>query len=387
MRFAPVLFIFLTIASGCSADSLSLMIPPLRPFSLANGPARLGLDEQLWGYGGRGGDRAALLQSLDRSIGYLRSRNAEKMYASLSIPGVTLERVQRSLARFRELVVESEDPFELQRRVRREFEFFRSVGKDGQGSVKFTGYYAPVFRGSRVRTAKYRYPLYKLPADFFEWTGRHPGREQLEGADGLTPSPSLRGRELVFLENRLDAFLVHVQGSTQILLDDGSSMSVGFAGATKHPFVSIGQELVRDKKMRPYQVSLDSLRAYFDRNPEELDRYLPRNDRFVFFKDLSGSHPRGSLGVEVTAERSIATDKSMMPPGALALIATSLPFGNGKGGYSSRRVNRFVLDQDTGSAIRSPGRVDVYMGIGDEAGRRAGRINTRGELYYLLLKG
>ncbi|NES46638.1 3D domain-containing protein, partial [Moorena sp. SIO2C4] len=112
----------------------------------------------------------------------------------------------------------------------------------------------------------------------------------------------------------------------------------------------------------------------------------PRNKSFVFFRETRGAPATGSLGLPVMAERSIATDKSIMPPGALALIQTSIPYPNAVGQLESRLVSRYVLDQDTGSAIKGPGRVDIFMGTGKLAGNRAGLINDTGELYYLLLK-
>ncbi|HBE36745.1 MAG TPA: murein transglycosylase, partial [Cyanobacteria bacterium UBA11368] len=126
---------------------------------------------------------------------------------------------------------------------------------------------------------------------------------------------------------------------------------------------------------------------FFRRNPLELSNYIPRNNRFIFFRETFGAPAMGSIQVPVTAERSIATDKSLMPPGALALIHTRVPFPTAvKGRMEQRLVSRYVLDQDTGSAIKGPGRVDYYMGTGEVAGDRAGVIGWNGQLYYLLLK-
>jgi membrane-bound lytic murein transglycosylase A len=133
-------------------------------------------------------------------------------------------------------------------------------------------------------------------------------------------------------------------------------------------------------------LTLPVLIDYFRSSPAELNQYLPRNQSFVFFKETHGAPATGSIGVPVTAERSIATDKSLMPPGALALINTRIPYSTTAGQLEPRRVNRYVLDQDTGSAIRGAGRVDIFMGTGPRAGDRAGNINETGELYYLLLK-
>jgi membrane-bound lytic murein transglycosylase A len=196
----------------------------------------------------------------------------------------------------------------------------------------------------------------------------------------------LRGLELVWLRDRLEAYLVQVQGSARLQLTDGSTMTVGVAGHTNYPYVSIGRELVNAGKFRPEDLSLPVLMQYFEDNPTDLSIYLPRNNRFVFFRETSGAPATGSLGVPVTAERSIATDKSILPPGALALIQTQLPYPNPQGQLEPRLVSRYVLDQDTGGAIRGAGRVDLFLGTGTLAGDRAGLINDTGQLYYLLLK-
>jgi len=196
----------------------------------------------------------------------------------------------------------------------------------------------------------------------------------------------LRGLELVWLRDRLEAFLVQIQGSARLQLTDGSVMTVGFAGKTNQPYRSIGRELVNDRKMQLEGLTLPAVIEYFKSSPEEMNRYLPRNPSFVFFRETGGATATGSLGVPVTAERSIATDKSLMPPGALALIHAQIPSPNRNGDLEQRRVSRYVLDQDTGGAIKGPGRVDIFMGTGTLAGDRAGLINSTGELYYLLLK-
>jgi membrane-bound lytic murein transglycosylase A len=125
---------------------------------------------------------------------------------------------------------------------------------------------------------------------------------------------------------------------------------------------------------------------YFQAHPTELDEYIPRNQRFIFFQETNGAPATGNLGIPVTAERSIATDKSIMPPGALAILQTRFPYYSAAQSIELQDVSHFVLDQDTGGAIKGPGRVDIFMGTGTKAKARAGLINTPGRLYYLLLK-
>ncbi len=362
---------------------------PLPPVSLQATPATpdtLGLDEQLWGSSGQPGDKRSLLRSIDYSLRYLASQAAVLAYQRNLGAGITRNRVRRSLVRFRQLVVGSNSPAQLQAAVNREFAFYKSAGKDNQGTVQFTGYFEPVYAASRKPSAEYRYPLYRVPADLEAWQKPHQIRAQLEGEDGLGMKSLLRGRELVWLRDRLEAYLVQVQGSARLQLPDGKLMTVGVAGKTNYPYVSIGKELVNDGKFPLEGLTLPVVIDYFRKNPAELDRYLPRNKRFIFFQETHGAPALGSIGVPVTPERSIATDKALMPPGALALIVAPIPFANGAGRLEARVVNRYVLDQDTGGAILGAGRVDIFMGTGARAGDRAGLISGTGELYYLLLK-
>ncbi|BAZ23112.1 MltA domain-containing protein [Kalymmatonema gypsitolerans NIES-4073] len=346
----------------------------------------LGWDEQIWGGNGIG-DRNALLTAIDNSLRYLTTDKAIAVYQNYPIREITLERVRRSLQRFRQLVVSSQSPAQLQAAVSREFVFYKSVGNDGNGTVKFTAYYEPVYSASRVRTSAYKYPVYRLPPNFDKWAKPHPKRIELEGKDGLPDNKSpLRGLELFWFRNRLDAYMVQIQGSAQLKLTNGTTTSVGYAGGTDYPWTSIGGQLAKDGKLPLKGLTMPVLLNYFQQNPKEMSNYLPRWERFVFFKETGGTPATGSIRVPVTAERSIATDKSIMPPGALALINTSLPYPAPGGKLAYRTVNRYVLDQDTGSAIKGPGRVDYFMGSGKLAGDRAGVTGGNGSLYYLLLK-
>jgi membrane-bound lytic murein transglycosylase A len=363
------------------------VLPALEPINLETvcTPQNcLGLDEQLWG---KQGDKQALLSSIDNSLRYLATNKAIAIYQTYPIKGITLNRVQQSLLRFRQLVVSSQSAAELQAAVRREFVFYQSVGNDGKGTVKFTAYYEPVYTASRVRTSVYKYPLYRLPADFQNWPKPHPKRIDLEGKNGLLGDKSkLRGLELLWFSNRLDPYMVHIQGSAQIKLTNGRRTSVGYAGGTDYAWTSIGKELAKDGKLPLSGLTMPKLLSYFRQNPKELNNYLPRWERFVFFAETNGTPATGSILVPVTQERSIATDKSLMPPGALALIINSFPYPTSNGKLEPRLVNRFVLDQDTGSAIKGPGRVDYFMGSGQLAGDRAGISGGNGLLFYLLLK-
>ncbi len=379
----------LTLSLGLTLIPLSYSVvqaQPLRKLEIKNWH-NLGIDEQLWGNSQKPGDKKALVRSIDNSLYYLSTPSATKAYRNYAVPGFTVERVRRSLFRFRQLLLSADSPEELQQAIAQEFVLYSSIGNDDRGTVSFTGYFEPVYRASRVPTAEYRYPLYRKPANFDSWSNPHPTRAQLEGKDGLLGNKSiLVGNELVWMSDRLEAFLVQVQGSAKLQLTDGTTMSVGYGGTTNYPYTSLGKELVKEGIFTLEELTLPKLLAYFQTNPEALDRYIPRNNRFVFFRDTEGKAPTGNLGVEVTGDRSIATDKSLMPPGGLALIVAPIPLVTETGEIKIDLVDRFVLDQDTGSAIKGTGRVDVFLGSGTEAGDRAGLLHGDGRLYYLLLR-
>ncbi|TAD78065.1 MAG: murein transglycosylase [Oscillatoriales cyanobacterium] len=356
---------------------------PLRPVTARSISALIGLDEQLFG---SRGDRRNLLQSIDYSLQYLRTPAATTAYQNYPVPGVTRDRVERSLRRFRQLLTQARSARELTALVDQEFMLHESVGRDGNGDVFFTGYYEPIYRASRTPSAVYRYPIYAEPADLDRWPRPMPTREVLEGKDGQGTSSPLRGRELAWLSDRLEAFLVHIQGSARLQLPNGQVMTVGYANHNGYGYTSVGRELAKDGKLPFEGLTLPVMIRYFRQHPQELDNYLPRNTRFIFFRETFGAPASGTLGLPVTPDRSIATDRSLMPAGALALVNTTLPYPSGRNTTTNRTVSRFVLDQDTGSAMIGPGRVDYFMGTGPIAGNRAGVTGSRGRLFYLLLK-
>lgn len=351
------------------------------PLKSARLTQKVGLDAQVLR------DRRNLIRAIDHSLQYLQTPKSAELYQKYPVKGITRDRVERSLRRFRALLLTAKSSWALQRAVQREFVVYQSVGKDNQGTVAFTGYFEPVHAASLVQTSEYRYPLYRLPTGFSDWKKPHPTRSELEGEDGLQGSKGLlRGSELVWMRDRLEAFLIQVQGSARLTLPDGKTMTIGVAGLTDQPYTGIGRELVKDGKLKLEDLNLPNVVKHFQQNPADLNLYLPRNKRFVFFRDTQGAPALGSLNVPVTPERSIATDKRLMPPGALALIHAPLPIRNAQRQLEQQLVSRYVVDQDTGGAIIGAGRVDVFMGTGKQAGEKAGLVNSTGQLYYLLLK-
>lgn len=331
--------------------------------------------------------RDELLPALENSIAWTRKPSSTRHFP---IEGITHERALASLERFRELLSTSSDGAEFARRLEEEFVIYKSAGWDGKGGgVLFTGYCTPELRGSLIASDTYRYPLYALPSDLVKGAeGEILGQQT---ASGLEPYPtrsaieanallSGKGLELVYLADPIDAFIAHVNGSAFVRLEDGTMLRLGYAGKNGRKYTSLGQELVKEQRLSKEEVSLASIRSWAAANPGEVDQFLQRNDSFVFFTPIEHM-PHGSLNVPVTGWRSIATDKTLFPRGALTFVSAKVGYGS-----NSTAVEQFFMDQDTGGAIRTAGRADLYLGAGDEAEQVAGSTRAEGQLYYFFLK-
>ena len=329
-------------------------------------------------------DKKSLLQSIDYSLKYLQTQRAIVAYQKSEI---TRERVYNSLQRFRQLLISTKSPQQLQAAIEKEFVFYQSIGRDNKGTVLFTAYYEPLYLASRQPTKEFRYPAYRSPADLASWAKPHPTRSELEGVDGLQGSKGkLQGLELFWFKDRLEPYMIQIQGSAKLKLTDGTQTTIGYAGNTAYNYRSLGRSLVDDGKFPLEGLNMPIILDYFQKHPQDLNIYIPRDKSFVFFQETHGQPAQGSIGVPVTPERSIATDKSLMPPGALALIRAPFPYINKSNKIEHRLVSRYVLDQDTGGAIKGAGRVDYFLGTGEAAGERAGVTVSNGQLFYLLLK-
>ena len=329
-------------------------------------------------------NKKALLQSIDYSLQYLQTPRAIKAYQKSEI---TRERVYNSLQRFRQLLISTKSPQALQAAIEKEFVFYQSVGRDNKGTVLFTAYYEPLYLASRQPTKEFRYPAYRSPADLESWAKPHPSRSELEGVDGLQGSKGkLKGLELFWFKDRLEPYMIQIQGSAKLKLTDGTQTTIGYASNTAYNYRSLGRSLVDDGKFPLEGLNMPIILDYFRKHPQDLNIYIPRDQSFVFFQETYGKPAQGSISVPLTPERSIATDKSLMPPGALALIRAPFPYINKSNKIENRLVSRYVLDQDTGGAIKGAGRVDYFLGTGEAAGERAGVTVSNGQLFYLLLK-
>lgn len=335
-------------------------------------------------------DREALLAAISQSLTFYAKPSSQRYFPYLQ---VTHMQAIESLRAFRDILGSASTGADFNARVRESFDVYRSVGWDGRGTVLFTGYCEPIYEGSKVSSERFMYPLYRRPDDLVKAPdGSTRGR--LSPA-GLVPyfsrseidkggALASRGLELVWLQSPLEVYIVHVQGSARIELRDGSQMRIGYAAKNGREYSSLGQALIDDGKIPSEEMSLAAIKAYFAQHPGEMEGYLLKNDSYVFFQENWGG-PYGSIGCEVTPLHSIATDKSVFPRGALAFIDTVSPRID-SGRVVKEPYRGFALDQDTGGAIRSAGRCDLFIGTGPEAELLAGHTKAEGRLYYLFVK-
>ena len=351
-------------------------------------------------------DRHEVLLALQHSLEWHERPSSQQFFP---IENITHARSKASLEHFKHVLETSDTPEEFDATLAVEFDIYRAAGWDGEGGgVLFTGYCTPILHGNLASDGEYRYQLYRLPGDLAKGKdGAILGQKQPDGS--LQPYPTreaieaghlLEGQqlELVYLRDPLDAFIAHVNGSAVIELPDGTQKRYGYAGKNGREYRSLGRMLVEDGVLAAEDVSLTKLRTWGAENPEQLVEYIRKDDSFVFFLEIDGP-PKGSLNVDVSPGRTLATDKTLFPRGAIVFVDVDVPKKKTRvrtwwesltdtetEEYSTVVYDRFMFDQDTGGAIRTAGRADIYMGIGDEAEWTAGQMRSPGQLYYLFLK-
>jgi membrane-bound lytic murein transglycosylase A len=274
------------------------------------------------------------------------------------------------------------------------------VNADGSEQGLVTGYYEPLLHGARRRGGAYQTALYKTPDDLLtiDLASVYPElkgmrlRGRLVG-NRVLPYPSraellqgnaLAGKELLWVDDSIEAFFLQVQGSGRVVLDDsGETVRVAYADQNGYPYKSIGRYLVDKGEMTLEQASAQSIKAWAVAHPTREQELLNANPSFVFFKEekvLDPSQgPKGSLGVPLTPQRSIAVDAKYIPLGAPVYLATTQP-------NSDAELQRLMLAQDTGGAIRNAVRADFFWGFGADAQDKAGKMKQRGALWVLLPK-
>jgi len=286
------------------------------------------------------------------------------------------------------------------------FSPYRISDADGHATGLVTGYFEPVLAGSRLRSAAFNVPLYAPPDDLLtvDLAELHPElkdkrvRGRVDGTKVVPYWPrrdiergaaELAGKALVYVSDPVEAFFLEIQGSGRVRLAGGSVIRLNYADQNGHPYRSIGRVLIDRGELPRERASLQGIIGWAKANPERLRALLDENPSYVFFREVPppapGSlealidGPIGTLGVPVLAGRTIAVDRSVVPLGAPIFLATTMPL-------SDAPLERLVLAQDTGGAIRGAVRADFFWGTGAEAGRQAGRMRQEGRMWLLWPK-
>ncbi|MGD9733349.1 MAG: murein transglycosylase A [Desulfamplus sp.] len=273
-------------------------------------------------------------------------------------------------------------------------------------SVLFTGYYEPSLKGSLIKEGEYIYPIYSKPSNLIEvprggFSGKYRGtpasgarRNEINelvpyytrAEIDAMPDFERYAKPIAWVDNKIDRFFLEIQGSGRIELKDGTTIKVQYSSKNGRPYRAIGKYLVDRGEMAKEDVTMQSLRKWLDEHPSRVDEVLNHNLSFVFFRKGKGG-PVGCLGVEVTRMRSIATDTGLFPKGALCFMDTTIPtWESREGDVQWQNYAAFVLNQDTGGAIRGSGRADYFYGHGRYAELAAGNMKQMGRLYFLVLK-
>ena len=278
------------------------------------------------------------------------------------------------------------------------FQPYQVRNEDGSSDGMITGYYGPELLGSRMPTDEYKYPLYSQPDSMlivdldeiypelskYRLRGRVVGnrvvpffeREEIDNGDN-----PLSGQEIFWVKDPVDLFFLHIQGSGRIRLPDGEVVMVNYANQNGHPYRSIGKLLLERNAMTRDQMSMQNIRRWVKKNPEAGKQLLAENPSYVFFRELSPDYksPPGALGVPLTALRSLAVDPRTIPLGAPVFLSTTFP-GTGS------PLQQLMVAQDTGGAIKGQVRADFFWGMGNDAGKIAGKMKQDGRLWVLLPK-
>lgn len=260
----------------------------------------------------------------------------------------------------------------------------------------FTGYYEPLLNGASEKSDKYNIPLYARPDDLIT-VNLGDFRESLKGetvmgrvtGEKLVPYYTRREIEggkidgtekIIWVDNAVDAFFLHIQGSGQVRMEDGTVLRVGYAAANGRAYTAIGKSMLDKGYLQKGDVSMQSIRKWLAENPDKAADVMNINESYVFFRKLDGDGPLGAEGVALTPGRSLAVDRKKLPYGAPVYIDAAPPEAG------DAPMQRLMIAQDTGGAIRGAVRGDVFWGAGDVAAHKAGLMKSAGQDYLLLPK-
>jgi membrane-bound lytic murein transglycosylase A len=385
---AAALVVGLGLGTGCAAWRAPAAIDPtsaLRP----RGAAPALRDD---------GDPASLRAAVAESLAWLAAQPGDRVLVA-GPRRVTVAEQSRALQGLLGVLAEAPEPERLAAYVRATFEPLEAVG-GADGRMLVTGYYEPVIEASEQASAEYTVPVFGLPDDLIEvrleaFDPRYRGERLFGRLEGRRLVPywrraeidagrlAGRGLELAWARDPVDVFFMEVQGSGTLRFPDGRERRVGYAGANGRPYRAIGRLLIDEGHVPREAMSMQAIREWLRAHPEERERVLQHNESYVFFRPLPGA-PEGSLGRPLTPGRSVATDARLFPPAGLAFIETESPERTPDGTVRWVPLTRFVLNQDTGGAIRGAGRVDFFWGRGESAAFAAGLMRQPGRLYFLV---
>lgn len=314
------------------------------------------------------------------------------------------EHMIRSLEHFLNFIRQQPSMASIKGYIEANYWVYRSVGDVETGQVLFTGYYEPLLRGSLKKSGEYPVPIYTRPDDLITidlslFSHRFPQEKIIGRYTGRTVVPYYdrqeidnggvldgKCRELAWVRDPVDLFFLQIQGSGKIYLNDGKLINAHYHTSNGRPYRSIGKLLIEQGKIPRSEMSMQKIRTYLQDHPEEVQTILNYNPSYVFFREEEDG-PFGSLEVKLTPRRSIALDRRIFPPAAMAFIETEKPAVDADGQiYAWEDFRQFVLHQDTGGAIRGPGRADLFWGNGPYAEIAAGHMQQPGNLYFLILK-
>jgi len=345
----------------------------------------------------------SLLLAIQRNLAYLARLDAKEPF-QYGPDTFTCQEIRETQEAFFNLVSQTKDPVKLAKIIKKHFRVYRAAGRPGNSKVLFTGYFEPVFEASLTPDETYRFPLYRKPDDLIKidlslFGEKFKGNSIVARIDGNKVGPYYsryeievekalhgKGLEIAWLKDPVDVTFLHIQGSGRLNLPNGESLSVGYEAANGQPYRSIGRYMLEREYLTPETMSMQNIRRFLAEHPELTDEILNQNPSYVFFRILENG-PLGNISVPLTPGRSIALDARLFPKGALAFISCQKPVVNDRGEILDWvNFSRFVLNQDTGGAIRGAGRADLFWGSGDYAEIAAGHLKHEGELYILVKK-
>ena len=292
--------------------------------------------------------------------------------------------------------VDGQDNAALRAFFEQHFRPLALTAPDGKSEGMITGYYEPLLKGSRSRSKAHPVPVLGVPDDLLtidlgevlpelkhlRLRGRLQGnkvvpyysRAEIESGKG-----GQADKILLWVDDPVELFFLQIQGSGRVRLPDGQMTRLAYADQNGHPYQSIGRVLLERGDLKPGEATMQGIQAWARANPARLNGLLNSNPSYVFFREMpvNGAGPLGALGVPLTAGRSIAVDPRHTPLGAPVFLATTLP-------NSSQPLNRLMLAQDTGGAIKGVVRADFFWGFGASAGEQAGKMKQSGRMWVLL---